>query len=1368
MFQQQPSYGNSQPTPIPIHLGAFLKMLRDRHGIAQAEVLQHLPGWHQSAYSKVEKDTRSPTFDQLVPIYNALTQAGVQLSIQDRQQFILLARRKIESRKTRHEHKSDADWEALRIALTEIDQLPIETSKPAPARSSRFTKPLLVESRHLIGREEWLATTVQRLQNPLQKLLVLQGPVGIGKSSELHRLANLFLHSVSRYSVVLCELPPLEQEALGADIALELLLSDILATIGSPYASMPTTGLPARVKYVLESLSRADQSTLILLDNAEQLLDERGELAPVWKRFFTKFVQTGHHATLVLATKEWPTSFVGETQLIQATSVPAFSQAEGIMFLQRLGLQYIAEEHLEQVVETVGGIPLCLEWVARLVREPMLHNDWADFEEEAGSEAMLTQLLEDGSLFDGQIAQRLQPLLDRLVKRLSVEASNALRELAVSPLPLGSPALKTLYKNPAPLKELRDASLLVAYPRRVQLLPMVAASVRSQMSAEQIRLAEDRLIEAFTQWLEAGTSSLSEQGMVVTELALLLLKHRRLLDAAELLIVMGWLSSSHGDGYRLATFAFEVMNDGALHTDLATECGGILLRFYLERIRGEKTSRRERAEEFQRLLDFVTEQKVSFKLATTAHLLQHIIFQDIGESRFVQVHELLDTYLAQIDFQSNADVIDMAVPLLNTKARALNAQSEQEEQQGHRNEANRLREEALHVAQQCIDLLRKCFEVANPAKKTRILYRLARVLNRVGYFLVNLKRGEEAVKVLEESIDIKSQGYVQAGSLAMSLSELGQAYELLGKFQDALRYNAAAMEETQRLAESGHTTAQGDVYVHLVNQARLLLRVGQLEEAERLVNEALPHIRDSRQVYRYKAQMVLEEISHCRAAASTLGREYLDWRWYERYKLALRYDVFAWLTHSGPFSPEEQNEWDSLRNLHDEQSRIRREQLMKASRDREIEIAIREEREPCLMYPAIAIDDVRAHIQALLALSAEIRQQEPNAIVRKLYLEVIEEQVDYLHMVEATYLGDAQAFQEYSRRVHAEPTPEEMEITLGHVLHLIQLGMLQENTAEMSRGLLQDLQRICSPALLKRLQEKESQVGQTEQAEPSNDQVQNQRFLSPAVVKRFFEAVLQEYGFSGWHIQLDHAVNNLRIEANVQTLFLPAYKDISVSRVRELLSHELECHILQAEAGKRSPLALLVDGTRNYLTINEGIAVYYDIVMAQVQNQMGKVTNTTIRFGTLATGLASGVLSTPQTFHHLYQLLTQLYLLNRLVFKKEKNLDKAKAEASRLALNRCLRTYRGVPDLTIPGICYPKDAIYLRGYLQLQQAMAADSEVLDHLMVGRFAFECLPDMQELGITVPSIRSQKYAYRPDLDEYILSFDDSHARKELQDS
>jgi hypothetical protein len=156
--------------------------------------------------------------------------------------------------------------------------------------------------------------------------------------------------------------------------------------------------------------------------------------------------------------------------------------------------------------------------------------------------------------------------------------------------------------------------------------------------------------------------------------------------------------------------------------------------------------------------------------------------------------------------------------LLKTKAHALNAQGEWAEEQGQGNEAERFKEEAM--------------------------------------------------KALEESIQLKNQGYTQAGSLAMSVGEMGQA---------------------------------------------------------------------------------LDEMSACRATASDLGREYLDWRWYPRYKQAIAFDVFGWLTHAGPFSATEEQEWKNLYDLHNEQAQERREQLMKASRDRELEKALAEEREPRLL-----------------------------------------------------------------------------------------------------------------------------------------------------------------------------------------------------------------------------------------------------------------------------------------------------------------------------------------------------------------------------------------------------------------------------------
>ncbi len=1374
MLRQPTSYRDTVAPPIPVHLGAFLKMLRDRHGIAQSEVLGHLPGWQQSAYSKVEKDARSPVFEQLVPIYRALAQAGVQMTLQDRQQFVLLARRKIESMKTRHERKSDADWDELREALADIDRLP-ETTAPRPfTHSARSRSPLKRETGHLVGREAWLDSLAESIKGePLVKVIVVQGPPGSGKTSELYRIAERFLQCIPRYHVVLCEPPPIDQEVIGPDIALEVLLQDILDVVGSPLASLPPDGLQARVKYVLESLARGDRPVLLLFDHAEQALNEQGDLAPLWKQFLSHFTHTRLDASLVLASREWPAWIALETQHILHTMIPPLSQSEGRQVLQRLGLQEVAERQLDSVVEAVAGIPLCLEWVTRLVQEPLLQDGWAAFEEKedgeiASSERASTQslahLLEDASLFGGPVAARVTSLLERVIKRLSPDASLALRELAISTIPLAGPALKALYRDPSPLKELRDASLLVAYPRRVQLLPMVAAQVRGLLAQEEVSAAEDRLIRALTVWLD-GIATPGEQGRVVTELALLLLKHLRLLDAAELLIELGWLSSGYGNGARLARTAFEVMGDFDWRAQPETECGGILLRYYLGRFRGEKTSLRGRAEEYQQILTRAAAQQVPLKLATVAHLVQHIANHLITQGEFSQAHELLDSYLARIDAEPGTEQVDMLAPLLKTRAHALNAQGEREEEQGNRDTATRLKEEALRVDLQCVELLRGCEGVVPHRKQSTVRYHLARTLNEVGYFLVNLKRGEEALKALEESIDLKRQGYVQAGSMAMTVGEAGQALKLVGRFQEALRCNEQALEETQQFAASGHATAQGDVSVHLVDRARLLLRVGNLQEAERLVNDALPHIRDSRSVYRDRAQEVLKEIADCRAAARDLGREFLDWRWYARYKTAIAFDVFGWLTHAGPFSPAEQEEWSRLCDRQDEQAQTRREQIIKASRDRELENALGEQREPHLLYPALRIEEMRTHTAVLRKLAAEISEQEPNAIVRRLYLEAIEEQVDYLLMVEATYRGDSQSFWEHNRRVHAEPTPEEMEATLGLFLDLIQRGMQQENTAEISAGLLQDLQRVCDPDVLVRLQKSKVQEGRDEPPSPASGRAGDQRLVSPPIAKQFFEAVLRKYGFSGWRIQLDHATNNFRIESNVQTLFLPAYKPLTLARVRELLGHELEFHVLRAEAGKASSFALLAEGTRNFLTIDEGMAVYFDQQTAQTQNQVLDVASVMTWIGTLATGLAAGVLSTPQTFLHLQQLLECLYLLDRLLSKREGDLGKATAAAHRLALNRCLRTYRGVPDLTAAGICYAKDAIYLRGYLQLQRAVKEDPGVLDRLMVGKIAYEHLRDMEELGITIPSIRPRWYAQRPDLDEYTLSFDASPAEQDV---
>lgn len=1358
MVQKRISYHTTMSTPIPIHLGAFLKMLRDRHGIAQAEVLQHLPGWQQSAYSKVEKDTRAPTFDQLVPIYSALAQAGVQLSLQDRQQFLLLARRKIESRKTRHERKADADWEALRLALAGADQQPAETPNPRPTHASRLSRPRLVESRHLVGREEWIASIVARLQDPLQKLLILQGPVGIGKSSELHRLANHFLQNISWYHVVLCELPSLEQEVIGVDIALELLLSDILEVIGSPYASMPTASLAARVKYVLECLSRTNQPVLILLDNAEQLLDEYGELAPVSKQFLTKFVQTGHRASLILATKEWPGSFVEETQLVMSTTIPVFSKEEGSQLFHRLGLQGIPDEHLGRVVEAVGGIPLCLEWVAKLVQEPMLHNDWDDFEEEADSEVMLTQLLEDDSLFGGPVARRLQPLLERVVKRLSGEASSALRELAVSPIPLGSPALKALYHDPSRLKELRDASLLVAYPKRVQLLPMVAASMRSQMSAEQVRHAEERLIGAFTQWLEVGISSMREQGIAVTELVCLLLHRHRLLAAAELILYYGWLSRHVGQILRLAQFVQQILSERPWEetpeTEVEIESGGILLHYYLSSYLGVHIDVSERAEAYKRILAHVIAGQVTVEPLMEVHLMDQIMLHHLYEDRFEEAQRLYTDSFRRLEPLLSANA-ELHATLLSKQATMCSKRSNYAKMQGQNDETKRLREETIAIYERCLNLL----QIAEQQKGVTLLRqntlkkKRATFLNNLAYQLNNSGRYEEALKLIEQCIELKEQGFAERDSLPAAYNEKSQLLAALGQFQEALRFDQLAREEVQRCAEAGDATSQEEQWFYQVDQGRLYLLLGRVDEAEYLLREAEPHIHPQRKVYRTIARDALTEIEQWRAASQNAHYQ-IDWRWIKRYRQLGAYDSLWWWAQTGSFTEEEQRQWDQKYTPNpDEDTKKQLAGLIVQSRQRELLAAITEGREPYLHYPALEIEAVRRRIAGMLVLDEEIIEQEPNTIVRRLYHGIIEDEVCYLRMIEATYERSNDRFWKLSQQLNAVPTLEEMQYAMLRVKHVILQGMQREDTAEVCQQVIKVLRERFALSL--DLSPDAVEVENIQSGHASSLTTEPP-MVSAQTAKRFFDTVLRDSGFEGWQVILDPNASDPRIEPGLRAIFLPI-DSIPLDEIREYFSHEVVGHVARSVAGERSPLGLLAVGTKGYLATEEGIAEYYERHVATLHRQAFDDSGEWL--GTVAIGLASGAIAAPQTFSVLLSFFEPFLLLYRLLWRDDEDRPTAEQRARTLALIRCLRTYRGVPDLKRAGVCSTKDTAYLRGYLQIKHAVAEDETILDRLAVGKVAIELLPDLHELGIKAPQHLLRTIAFDPALDDYILSFDGS---------
>ncbi len=190
-------------------------------------------------------------------------------------------------------------------------------------------------------------------------------------------------------------------------------------------------------------------------------------------------------------------------------------------------------------------------------------------------------------------------------------------------------------------------------------------------------------------------------------------------------------------------------------------------------------------------------------------------------------------------------------------------------------------------------------------------------------------------------------------------------------------------------------------------------------------------------------------------------------------------------------------------------------------------------------------------------------------------------------------------------------------------------------------------------------------------------------------------------------------------------------------------------------------------GTKGYMPTEEGIADYHERFVTALHGQAFDDSGTWL--GPLAVGLASGVAGHPQTFISLFAFFEPLLLVYRLLWRNDEDMPTAKQRARRNALIRCLRAYRGVPDLRRAGVCFTKDVVYLRGHLQIERAVAEDPAVLDRLAVGKVALELLSDLQELGIVAPQqvVSLRKRAYDPELDNFIIAFERKDTGSSPQD-
>ncbi|HVB72389.1 MAG TPA: tyrosine/phenylalanine carboxypeptidase domain-containing protein [Ktedonobacteraceae bacterium] len=484
---------------------------------------------------------------------------------------------------------------------------------------------------------------------------------------------------------------------------------------------------------------------------------------------------------------------------------------------------------------------------------------------------------------------------------------------------------------------------------------------------------------------------------------------------------------------------------------------------------------------------------------------------------------------------------------------------------------------------------------------------------------------------------------------------------------------------------------------------------------------------------------------------ATPPEQQLDRRWIGRYRELNAQDSFWWLTWAGPFTEEERQQWDRL--FQPPVAETAKEQLaplLTQSRERELAAALSEQREPRLHYPAIEIDEVRRRIVGFEQLAAEIEREEANEIVRRLYLGTITDDITYLRLIEATSGGNTEQYWVLNRRLFHEPTSDEMTYVLSRLRRLLQQGFERPDTAESSQHLLQFLQERLHLSL-------DLSVGRDDPPVVREyDPTQWGPGISAEAAKHFFETILRDSGYEGWRVMIDTAGSGARVESGLRQVLL-SNERFALNTIRHLLAHELAGHVARSFAGEHSPVGLLGIGTQGYSPTEEGLALYHE---REATKRTGyPFSDAMLWLGTLATGLASGVVTPPQTFLSLYSFFDRLFLLHRRLWRPGDNMEAAQEQAHDLALWRCLDTYRGVPDLEQAGICYLQDVIYLRGLLLIDRLVAEDETIVDRLAVGKVSSDLLPILRPLHMVPSPQPLRQLAYDPGLDSSILSFEAS---------
>lgn len=206
-----------------------------------------------------------------------------------------------------------------------------------------------------------------------------------------------------------------------------------------------------------------------------------------------------------------------------------------------------------------------------------------------------------------------------------------------------------------------------------------------------------------------------------------------------------------------------------------------------------------------------------------------------------------------------------------------------------------------------------------------------------------------------------------------------------------------------------------------------------------------------------------------------------------------------------------------------------------------------------------------------------------------------------------------------------------------------------------------------------------------------------------------FQKVFEEYGLSAWKAKIKDNMVADCIAGKNNRLFIKKGATFTEGRIKSLIVHEIETHILTAENGKLQPYEIFNRGLAGYLTTQEGMAMYN--VETQRREPFDKNIKALAHVIAIDAALKG---SFSETFHAL---------LNLGIPKKQ-------------AFRSVVKAKRGFSDTSQPG-AFTKDYIYYRGYKEVKNFIENGGELRD-LYIGKYSISDVETVKKVpGIIKPA-------------------------------